>query len=51
VGKPLTPWESLSPDTDLIFYEGLHGGLVTDEVNIAQYVDLLIGIVSIINLE
>jgi phosphoribulokinase len=47
----LTPWEPLSPVTDLLFYEGLHGGLVTDKVNIAQHVDLLIGVVPIINLE
>lgn len=47
----LTPWEPLEKDTDLLFYEGLHGGLVTDEVNIARYVDLLIGVVPIINLE
>ena len=47
----LTPWEPLPPRTDLLFYEGLHGGLVTDEVNIAQYVDLLIGVAPIINLE
>ena len=47
----LTPWEPLPPDTDLLFYEGLHGGLVTDTVNIAQHVDLLIGVAPIINLE
>jgi phosphoribulokinase len=47
----LTPWTSIESDTDLLFYEGLHGGLVTDTVNIVQYVDLLIGVVPIINLE
>jgi len=47
----LTPWEPLPLDTDLLFYEGLHGGLVTDKVNVAQHVDLLIGVVPIINLE
>jgi len=46
-----TPWEPLPPDTDLLFYEGLHGGVVTDTVNVAQYVDLLIGVVPIVNLE
>ncbi len=46
-----TPWEPLPPDTDLLFYEGLHGGVVTDMVNVAQYVDLLIGVVPIVNLE
>jgi len=38
-----TPWEDISPNTDLLFYEGLHGGVVTSEVNVAQWVDLLIG--------
>ena len=47
----LTPWEALPKDTDLLFYEGLHGGLVTDDIDIAQYVDLLIGVAPIINLE
>lgn len=47
----LTPWQPLPENTDLLFYEGLHGGLVTDSINIAQYVDLLIGVVPIINLE
>lgn len=46
-----TPWESLPENTDLLLYEGLHGGLVSDEVNIAQYVDLLIGVAPSINLE
>jgi phosphoribulokinase len=46
-----TNWEALPKNTDLLFYEGLHGGLITDKVNIAQYVDLLIGVVPIINLE
>jgi phosphoribulokinase len=46
-----TPWEELPQDTDLLFYEGLHGAVVTEEVNIAQHVDLLIGVVPVINLE
>lgn len=46
-----TPWESLPDGTDLLFYEGLHGGLVTPEVDIAQHPDLLIGVVPVINLE
>lgn len=53
-GQPpgcFTAWAQLPPDTDLLFYEGLHGGVVTDEVDIARYVDLLIGVVPIINLE
>lgn len=47
----LTPWEPIEEDSELLFYEGLHGGLITDKVNVAQYVDLLIGVVPIINLE
>jgi phosphoribulokinase len=46
-----TPWEDIPPGTDLLFYEGLHGGVVTDTVNVAQHVDLLIGVVPIVNLE
>jgi phosphoribulokinase len=46
-----TPWEDLPADTDLLFYEGLHGAVVTDKVDIAQHVDLRIGVVPVINLE
>jgi phosphoribulokinase len=46
-----TPWEDLPANTDLLFYEGLHGAVVTDEVNIAKHPDLLIGVVPVVNLE
>ena len=46
-----TEWEPLPPDTDLLFYEGLHGGVVTDEFNMREQVDLLIGVAPTINLE
>ena len=46
-----TPWEPLPDNTDLLFYEGLHGGVCGDDYNVAQYVDLLIGMVPIVNLE
>lgn len=46
-----TPWEALPNDSDMLFYEGLHGGVVTPTVNVAQYPDLLIGVVPVINLE
>jgi phosphoribulokinase len=46
-----TPWESLPEGTDLLFYEGLHGGLITERFNVPQYVDLLIGVSPIVNLE
>lgn len=47
----LTPWEPLPENTDLLFYEGLHGGIVTDKADVARHVDLLIGVAPIINLE
>ena len=46
-----TPWEELEPGTDLLFYEGLHGAVATDRVNVAQHADLLIGVVPVMNLE
>ncbi len=46
-----TDWSPLSRDTDLLFYEGLHGGFVGEAADIARHVDLLIGVVPIINLE
>ncbi|MEO6208074.1 MAG: phosphoribulokinase [Candidatus Limnocylindrales bacterium] len=46
-----TPWQDLGSGTDLLFYEGLHGAVATDDVNIATYPDLLIGVVPVINLE
>ncbi len=46
-----TEWRPLPTTTDLLFYEGLHGGLNYDDFDVASYVDLLIGVVPIINLE
>jgi phosphoribulokinase len=46
-----TDWEPFPEDTDLLFYEGLHGAVVTDEIDIAQHADLKIGVVPVINLE
>ncbi len=69
-----TPWHPLAPGSDLLFYEGQHGGVVANTwtrrqvdsrhfppeidrrvgragIDVAQYVDLLIGIVPAINLE
>ncbi len=46
-----TEWEDLPENTDLLFYEGLHGALQTGTVDIARHVDLRIGVVPIINLE
>ena len=47
----LHPWQDLPGETDLLFYEGLHGGVVTGEHNVARHVDFLIGVVPIVNLE
>ena len=46
-----TEWGPLPEKSDLLFYEGLHGAVVTDKVNIAQHADLKIGVVPVINLE
>ena len=46
-----TPWEDIGEGTDLLFYEGLHGGVVTEKNDVARHVDLLIGMVPIVNLE
>lgn len=46
-----TPWQDVPPDADLLFYEGLHGAVTTDRVDVARYPDLLIGVVPVINLE
>ena len=43
-----TPWKSLPDDTDLLFYEGLHGAVVSRSINIAQHVDLRVGVVTAI---
>jgi phosphoribulokinase len=53
-GQPpgtFTPWAEIEPGTDLLFYEGLHGAVATDAVNVARHADLIIGVVPIINLE
>ncbi|MBM7070826.1 phosphoribulokinase [Shewanella sp. 202IG2-18] len=46
-----TQWRPLPDDTDMLYYEGLHGGVVTEEHDVAKHVDLLIGMVPIVNLE
>jgi phosphoribulokinase len=52
-GEPgtFTPWKSLPETSDLLFYEGLHGAVVTDSVDVARHADLKIGVVPVINLE
>jgi len=69
-----TPWKPLTAGSDLLFYEGQHGGIMShtwtrrqvdsrhfppdidrrigsDGIDVAQHVDLLIGVVPAINLE
>jgi phosphoribulokinase len=46
-----TPWEDLPATTDLLFYEGLHAAVVDGDIDVGRHVDLLVGVVPIINLE
>lgn len=46
-----TPWEDVPAGSELLFYEGLHGAVVTDGIDIASQVDMLVGVVPVINLE
>ncbi|OMG53522.1 phosphoribulokinase [Azonexus hydrophilus] len=46
-----TPWQEIAGDTDLMFYEGLHGAWAGDGIDISAQVDLCVGVVPIINLE
>jgi phosphoribulokinase len=46
-----TPWEDISESSDLLFYEGLHGGVKDGDIDVSEHVDLLIGVVPIVNLE
>jgi phosphoribulokinase len=44
-------WEEFPAGSDLLFYEGLHGAVVTDGIDIARHADLKVGVVPVINLE
>ena len=46
-----TQWEETPDNADLLFYEGLHGAVVTDDVDVAQHADVKIGVVPVVNLE
>ena len=46
-----TEWKDVESGSDLMFYEGLHGAYVDDKINVARHVDLLVGVVPVINLE
>ncbi len=52
-GQPagtFTAWWDL-PESDLLYYEGLHGAVVCEGVDVARHADLVVGVVPIINLE
>ena len=46
-----TPWEDIPAGSDIMFYEGLHGGVATENTDVAKHVDLLVGVVPSVNLE
>ena len=46
-----TPWEDIEPNSDLLFYEGLHGLVADEDIDAGKYVDLGIGVVPVVNLE
>ena len=46
-----TDWLPMMSGSDLLFYEGLHGGYQDGDIDVARHVDLLVGVVPIINLE
>ncbi len=46
-----TDWAPFENGSDLLFYEGLHGAVNSDGVNVAQHADLKVGVVPVINLE
>ena len=53
-GQPpgtFTPWKDMEAGAEMLFYEGLHGGYVGEDADVAKHVDLLVGVVPIINLE
>ncbi len=46
-----TRWEPIAEGSDLLFYDGLHGGYVAHGIDIPKHIDLLIGVTPIVNLE
>lgn len=46
-----TAWAPFEDDSDLLFYEGLHGAVVNDDIDLAALADLKIGVVPVVNLE
>jgi len=46
-----TDWRDFEDGADVLFYEGLHGAVRTDDIKIADHADIKIGVVPVINLE
>ncbi len=46
-----TPWEDLPDNAEVLLYEGFHGVVKTDDLDVGRHVDLKIGVTPIINLE
>lgn len=52
-GEPgtFTEWRDLPEDSEVLFYEGLHGAAKDGDIDVGRYADLRIGVVPVINLE
>ena len=46
-----TPYAPIPDNTDLLFYEGLHGMVKGEGYDVTQHVDLALGVVPVVNLE
>jgi phosphoribulokinase len=46
-----TDWAAFEESSDLLFYEGLHGAVKIEGIDVAKHADLKIGVVPVINLE
>jgi len=46
-----TDWEDIEAGSDLLFYEGLHGAVKNDSIDLPKYADMKIGVVPVVNLE
>lgn len=44
-------WAQFPEDTDLLFYEGLHGAFCHGGIDVAEHADLKVGVVPVMNLE
>ncbi len=46
-----TEWKEFDADSNLLFYEGLHGAVKNTEVDLPALADITIGVVPVVNLE